>query len=66
MPGERIIAVGLLSERDLDVLGRGFSRFFPVSRDDVFADLLGRLDQIEATPPERCRAPGLHLRPASV
>lgn len=66
MRGERIIAVGPLSERDLDVLGRGFSRFFPVSREDVFADLLGRLDLIEATPPDGCRAPGLHLGPASV
>lgn len=63
MPGERIIAVGLLTEQDLDVLGRQFTRFFPVSSDNVFADLLRQLDLIEATPPDRCTAhPLQHLR----
>lgn len=45
---DRIVSVGLLTQRDLDVLGTSFSRQFPVPRDDVFADLLRRLDRVEA------------------
>lgn len=44
---ERIIAVGLLSERDLEMLGRQFTRHFPLQEgDDLFADLLAKLDAI--------------------
>ncbi|MEJ7934865.1 hypothetical protein WG907_11410 [Sphingobium sp. AN558] len=44
---ERIIAVGLLSQRDLEVLGRNFTRHFPLQEnDDLFADLLAKLDPI--------------------
>ncbi|MEH3045622.1 hypothetical protein [Sphingomonas adhaesiva] len=32
------------------MLGTGFHRLFPVAQDDVFADLLDRLDSVEATP----------------
>ncbi|WP_375271142.1 hypothetical protein [Sphingomonas sp.] len=45
---DRIVSAGLLTQRDLDVLGTSFSRHFPVPRDDVFADLLRRLDRVEA------------------
>jgi hypothetical protein len=43
-----IVAVGLLTQRDLDVLGSGFRRSFPVSEDAAFDDLLQALDSIEA------------------
>lgn len=43
-----IVAVGLLTQRDLDVLGSGFRRSFPVSEDTAFDDLLHALDSIEA------------------
>ncbi|MGE7206367.1 hypothetical protein ACQKJZ_11880 [Sphingomonas sp. NPDC019816] len=43
-----IVAVGLLTQRDLDVLGVGFRRSFPVHRDTEFDDLLRALDSIEA------------------
>ncbi len=53
MPGrsgrpDAIVAVGLLTQRDLDVLGTGFRRSFPVRQDTAFDDLLHALDSIDA------------------
>ena len=50
-----IVAVGLLTQRDLDMLGSGFRRSFPVQEDTAFDDLLHALDSIEAihVPPRR-------------
>jgi hypothetical protein len=45
----RIISAGSLTLRDLEVLGRGFARHFPVPDDQMFADLIRRLDTIEAS-----------------
>jgi hypothetical protein len=46
---ERIVAVGLLTQRDLEVLGTGFHRLFAVDADgDGFADLIAQLDKIDA------------------
>lgn len=42
---ERIVAVGLLTARDLEVLGSGFRRMFPVERDTSFDDLLTAIDE---------------------
>lgn len=50
MADDRIVAVGLLTRSDLDVLGREFSRHFPVEHDHAFDDLLAKLDQVDATP----------------
>lgn len=50
MADERVVAVGFLSQTDLDQLGSAFTRHFPVEYDDMFADLLAKLDQIDATP----------------
>jgi hypothetical protein len=47
---DKIVSVGLLTQRDLDVLGTSFTRHFPVPRDDMFADLLDRLDRVDAVP----------------
>ena len=47
---EPVVAIGFLTRHDLHVLGTGFQRLFPVTQDDGFADLLDRLDSIEATP----------------
>lgn len=63
---DRIVAVGLLTQRDLDVLGTGFNRLFPVDTDDGlngFSDLIARLDKIDATTtdPEAARSVQLHL-----
>lgn len=51
---ERIVAVGLLTQRDLDVLGAGFHRLFSVDDsdgDDAFADLIAQLEKIDAITP---------------
>jgi hypothetical protein len=49
---DRVVAVGLLTQRDLDVLGTGFHRLFSITdeddQDDGFADLLAQLDKIDA------------------
>ncbi len=58
---EPIVAVGFFTARDLEILGTGFHRLFPVQQDDVFADLIGKLDTIEATP----HTDGVLLRPRS-
>ena len=50
MPQDRIVSVGLLTEGDLQRLGAGFKRHFPVVRDDMFADLIARLDSVEIEP----------------
>ncbi len=60
MTKERIVAVGLLTQRDLNVLGAGFHRLFTVAVEDDgddFADLLAQLDRIDAITIDR-NAPG--------
>jgi hypothetical protein len=47
---KKIVAIGLPTNRDLDTLGAGFRNHFPVIDDDLFADLLTRLDAIEIEP----------------
>lgn len=46
---EPVVAIGFLTRHDLHVLGTGFHRLFPVTDDEVFAELLDRLDAVEAT-----------------
>lgn len=48
MSKDRIV-VGLLTSRELEMLGERFQRVEP---DDLFADLLTQLDEFEATPVE--------------
>lgn len=43
---DKIVSVGLLTERDLARLGDGFQRHFPITSDDMFADLMAKLDQV--------------------
>ena len=47
MPLDPIRAIGLLTQRDLDVLGQGFDRAFPVRPDVDFADLLKAIDEAD-------------------
>ena len=48
-PEERpqIVAIGLLTARDLDVLGQGFRRAIPLTGAGDFDDLLIRIDEAE-------------------
>jgi hypothetical protein len=50
MTKDRIVAIGLLTSLELEMLGERFNRFFPVEQDSLFDDLLIQLDQVEATP----------------
>ena len=53
MKDQRIIAVGLLTARDLEVLGQGFTRVFPIDDTPCFAELLSALDQADRSSPGR-------------
>lgn len=48
MAREHIVAVGLLTGSDLERLGAGFTRCFPVADDTKFEDLLRAIDAAEA------------------
>lgn len=47
MGDQRIIAVGLLTARDLEVLGQGFTRIFPVDEKPCFTQLLRAIDEAD-------------------
>lgn len=47
MPRQRIIAVGLLTEQDLDRLGATFTRLWPVENAPCFEELLAAIDKAE-------------------
>ena len=47
MTNDRIIAIGLLTARDVDVLGVGFRRLYPVDEVPNFTDLLRMIDDAE-------------------
>jgi hypothetical protein len=55
MPNDRFVAVGLLTRRDLDVLGSGFRRAFPLNDTTDFTSLLIEIDQAEQNRPLRQR-----------
>ena len=46
---ERIVAIGLLTERDLRLLGRAFDRAWPVGDASQFENLLREIDEAEQT-----------------
>lgn len=43
----KIVAIGLLTQRDLEVLGNGFTRLWPVDETPCFADLLQAIDEAD-------------------
>jgi hypothetical protein len=47
LPPERIVAVGLLTQREVDLLGNGFSRLWPVDESPCFGELLQRIDDAD-------------------
>ena len=47
MEPKKIVAVGLLSQRDVDLLGNGFSRLWPVDETPCFTDLLQAIDEAD-------------------
>jgi hypothetical protein len=47
LPQERIVAVGLLTRRDLNVLGPTFDRAWPVEEAPSFSELLRAIDDAD-------------------
>ena len=46
-PRERVIAVGLLTQRDLKLLGDGFRRAYPLTGSGDFEPLLQAIDEAD-------------------
>lgn len=44
---QRIVAVGLLTQRDLDVLGGGLTQCWPVEDAPIFSELLRAIDEAD-------------------
>lgn len=47
MPTDHIVAVGLLTQADLDLLGSGFKRLWPLDEAPCFAELLQAIDEAD-------------------
>ncbi len=45
---EPVVAIGLLTARDLDILGSGFRRAFPIDDASCFDELLRAIDAAES------------------
>ena len=43
----RIVAVGLLTQADLDLLGQTFDRAYPIEKANCFDELLSAIDQAD-------------------
>lgn len=48
MTDQRIVAVGLLTNQDLEVLGNTFKRLWPVEQAPAFTELLRAIDDADA------------------
>jgi hypothetical protein len=49
MSSDNFVAVGLLTRHDLDVLGSGFRRAYPLDEATDFTALLRLIDEVEQT-----------------
>ena len=47
MAKERIVAVGLLTQREVELLGHNFSRLWPVDNTPCFVELLKAIDEAD-------------------
>jgi hypothetical protein len=45
---EAVVAVGLLTQTHLDMLGTSLKRVFPIADDSSFEDLLQALDELDS------------------
>ena len=54
MDQDRVLAIGLLTRRDLDLLGPTFDRLWPVDEAPAFTELIRAIDEVDralAEPP---------------
>ena len=47
MGEDRIVAVGLLTESEVQLLGHGFTRLWPVDETPCFTDLIRAIDEAD-------------------
>lgn len=47
MPQDRIVAIGLLTQREVDTLGGAFERIWPVDERPAFSGLLEAIDEAD-------------------
>ena len=59
--GDKIVAVGLLTRRDLQVLGSSFDRLWPIDQSPKFEGLLEAIDNADRDL-QRAQAPGDAIR----
>ena len=55
---QQIVAIGLLTQQELEMLGHGFDRAFPINDELVFEDLLQAIDEADRRLRSRAGAPG--------
>ena len=48
MTEQRIVAVGLLTNQDLELLGNTFKRLWPIENAPAFTELLRAIDEADA------------------
>ena len=63
MAEERIIAIGLLTQRDVDLLGSGFSRLWPVDETPCFTELVKAIDEADRELEAKAKIPAGRLEP---
>lgn len=47
MASDRIVAVGLLTQSEVEMLGHGFTRLWPVDDSPCFAELIRAIDEAD-------------------
>lgn len=52
-----VVAIGLLTARDLDLLGAGFRRAYPIEDAPCFEELLRAIDEAEGKRGKKGRLP---------
>jgi hypothetical protein len=58
VPKDRIVAVGLLTQHDLNVLGPTFTRVWPVEEAPLFDELIRAIDEADLQLRQTSRAKG--------
>lgn len=47
LASDRIVAVGLLTQREVEMLGHGFTRLWPVDETPFFTELISAIDEAD-------------------
>ena len=62
MDHDRVLAIGLLTRRDLDLLGPTFDRLWPVDEAPAFPDLIAAIDEADRALADRAPEPQVRSR----